>query len=494
MDMQNAAKLEIPEGEVRTIHDKNGDLLWGKVGYGVKYKGNTAQNGTPTPSAPVAVQTVTGENVVKICGKNLFDKSTDTIAYYLDASGNIVSGGTWSVSDYIAVNPGENYTISGVGTPGQAPRYCFYNSNKQFVSAATTGNQTVTVPSGANYIRLSIYNGTNGQHPNDENTLQLELGSSASTYEAYKSQSCEVNLGKNLCNGTSQGYWINGVANSAGLSSGNTGLAIPVLPNTDYSVSTKTTQARYRAAFVDSLPASDSSVTAYNGVARDGQGTSFTRNSATHRYLIVNATNLSDIQVELGSQATSYAAYFEPIELCGLGDDGAGSYLYQDYFYPSGGKWYVHKETGKSLVDGTIGNLSRTGTNRFNIDNISLGWEKLQGAILCLADRYSTVAQYLTNGNFDNAVSSMSYALGLHPEADTIRIKDVNYDNAANYKTWLGNDPINLYYALATPTDTEITNQALIAQLEAVNQWTTRYGYNASVTGNLPIIIDRTQL
>ncbi len=43
MDMQNVSNLVIPEGEVRTIHDENGNLLWGKVNYNVKYAGDTFQ-------------------------------------------------------------------------------------------------------------------------------------------------------------------------------------------------------------------------------------------------------------------------------------------------------------------------------------------------------------------------------------------------------------------------------------------------------------------
>ena len=38
----------------------------------------------------------------------------------------------------------------------------------------------------------------------------------------------------------------------------------------------------------------------------------------------------------------------------------------------------------------------------------------------------------------------------------------------AALKTWLGTHNTTVYYALATPTTTEITNEALIAQLEAL--------------------------
>ena len=301
--------------------------------------GETSQNGTPTPSAPVAVQTVTGENVVKI---------------------------------------------------------------------------------------------SDGQNE----------------------QSYEVNLGKNLCDGVSQGYWINGVANSAGSSSGDTGLAIPVLPNTDYSVSTKTTQARYRAAFVDSLPASGSSVSAYNGVARDGQDTSFTRNSGTQKYLIINATNLSDIQVELGSTATSYAAYFEPIELCKIGD-------YQDYIYKSGSDWKIHKACAKYRLDsaknwpvqGTVNyQCTLSGDNRIYLASSAKGY-----------------SNYFRVGN--SGTDIYMYPI-LQSNTDYIRIANATSEWASTdlFKTFLTNNAVYLYYPLAesAQTDSEITNAALVAQLDAL--------------------------
>ena len=62
------------------------------------------------------------------------------------------------------------------------------------------------------------------------------------------------------------------------------------------------------------------------------------------------------------------------------------------------------------------------------------------------------------------------------------------------FKTWLDANELEVYYPLATPTDTKITDVTLIGQLNAVHEWLTRYGYNATVSGNLPIIIDRTNL
>ena len=64
--------------------------------------------------------------------------------------------------------------------------------------------------------------------------------------------------------------------------------------------------------------------------------------------------------------------------------------------------------------------------------------------------------------------------------------------NAIN--TYLSSNPIVVYYALATPTDTKITDSTLIGQLNAIHEWLTRYGYNSTVSGNLPLLIEQTNL
>ena len=38
-----------------------------------KLLGQTSQNGTPTPSSPIPVNVVSGDNTINVCGKNLFD-------------------------------------------------------------------------------------------------------------------------------------------------------------------------------------------------------------------------------------------------------------------------------------------------------------------------------------------------------------------------------------------------------------------------------------
>jgi hypothetical protein len=64
----------------------------------------------------------------------------------------------------------------------------------------------------------------------------------------------------------------------------------------------------------------------------------------------------------------------------------------------------------------------------------------------------------------------------------------------SNWNAWLASNTTIIYYPLATPTDTKITDSTLINSLNAVHEWLTRYGYTYSVTGSLPMIIEQNSL
>ena len=130
-----------------------------------------------------------------------------------------------------------------------------------------------------------------------------------------------------------------------------------------------------------------------------------------------------DIQIETGSTATSYVPFngvdFYTIdlgatELCKIG-------TYQDKIYKSGGDWYVKKECGKTTD--TVGSASKT------------------------------ISGMVSGGDI------YSYCGG------TVNGTTVTYASALTVAN-------TIYYPLATPTDTKITDATLISQLEAVNNAT----------------------
>jgi hypothetical protein len=223
---------------------------------------------------------------------------------------------------------------------------------------------------------------------------------------------------------------------------------------------------------IGSAPSADSKV-----MAADGSITtrSYDFRNSSHVYRQIGATTQQtalntgidalmdnyNIQVELGSQATSYAPYFTPIELCKIGD-------YQDYIYENEGKWYVHKETNKKVFTGAE-QWFRSGRTTASVFVASLD-------VLSLTIKNDTKNQSLMDyfryvpavsmkiGTFDlyNGSASVEYiALAL----DATSVPD-----ATAVKAWVEANHPAICYILTTPTDTEITNTALIDQLNALKK------------------------
>jgi hypothetical protein len=125
----------------------------------------------------------------------------------------------------------------------------------------------------------------------------------------YGRSSQFTTTGKNLANGQNAKYYINTSTNMCGVADGDTGMAIDVSKLTNVTVSTRSIQDRYRVGCTNTVPTVGGTVPCYNGEKKDGTKDSYTIDTTDYNYLIVNATKLEDIQVEKGSEATSYEPY-----------------------------------------------------------------------------------------------------------------------------------------------------------------------------------------
>ena len=122
----------------------------------------------------------------------------------------------------------------------------------------------------------------------------------------YGRSSQFTTTGKNLAHGKNEKYYINTSVNLCGFNNNDIGMAIDVSNLTNVTISTRSIQDRYRIGCVDTVPTDAKTVTCYNGRNKDGTKDSYTIDTKDYNYLIVNATKLEDIQVEKGSEATSY--------------------------------------------------------------------------------------------------------------------------------------------------------------------------------------------
>lgn len=196
---------------------------------------------------------------------------------------------------------------------------------------------------------------------------------------------------------------------------------------------------------------------------------------------------ISNIQIEKGNSVTLYESYqghsytvnLGTTELCKIGD-------YQDYIYKNGDDWYVHKAIERVILNGS---------ETWNKANVSFQTVAATTQGVVLATNMSGYSNYFVHHYYASGISS-NIQNGEFGWSGS-RILTMRNDDCADanaFKTWLGTHNTSVYYQLATPTDTQITDTNLITQLNNIHQFLTRYGYNSNVSGNLPIIIDKTDL
>ena len=184
-------------------------------------------------------------------------------------------------------------------------------------------------------------------------------------------------------------------------------------------------------------------------------------------------------QLELGNAATSYAPYFTPIELAGVGEiQPDGLPKYRDIIKQIDDKWYIEKQVGKVVLDGTEDGWGKSGVANANnyyctgVTDAANIPTHLKGAISPTFTSMTITQMFAT---------TTSYGVALYQTAPSQIRLCFPVDVASTVQqvtTWLGNNPTTVYYALSTPTMTEITNQTLIDQLEALASASLNQGAN----------------
>ena len=466
------------------LYDLVSNTFYGNSGTGTFTYGNIA----PTPDTPIPIQVVSGDNSIKVEGKNLFDISSCPILEYAfyDGNGNSVSwAGTCGIREYIKLEENSTYTIKYNGNANFL--ICFYDKNKTYLSQLTKASGgNFTMPSTAQYIRFGI----NIVIANVE-WCQIELGTTSTTYTPYVSQTYPISLGNiELCKiGTYQDYIrkstgknllnldrtlgqpsdttassttkrkfnynevIKGISGTnyyypsnvssyniqngnvsmttGGTSSYGLGFPIKTEANTTYTMSfnMSSTNARVQVMYY----ASDGTFIDY-----ESKSASFTFTTPSNcDFVLINFTGtqtnttytFTNCQLEKGNQATPYEPY--------------------------GKVWYLHKEIGKVVLDGS--------------ENWSLSSASPQRFIYNFGDGYSDAAKLLILSNYFKGIKfddrdNVNYP-SIYLENGYIGCNKTGIDTVVNFTTWLSNNNTTVYYVLATPTNTEITDSTLLGQL-----------------------------
>ena len=120
-------------------------------------------------------------------GKNLWSATTLVNGYYKFADGSLATRNTNYVTstEKIDVTAGESYHISADKGTGVAGSGCVFFNNDTFVSSSVNpSGSNFTVPEGANKMAFNFFNSA-GLSPSEVTHIQLEAGSTATSYEPY---------------------------------------------------------------------------------------------------------------------------------------------------------------------------------------------------------------------------------------------------------------------------------------------------------------------
>lgn len=389
MDMQNVSNLQIPEGAVRTIHDKDNRLIWGRLAYETKYAGDTYQQRYSGKNLISGIRGTIGERQVnwKINTANLASN-----IFYL----SFIVNANLSSTNRVYVKSDASTVVKNCGA-----------------LTATSGVKTAFAITLTDAELSSFKNGS-------EPLIQLYENSTSIDYTTLSFTEVMVSVEND---GIFEPY-VGGIPS----------------PNPDYPQDVQV------ATGIQTISITDS-------------------------------TNTQNFTVNLGS-----------IELCKIGS-------YQDYIYKSGDDWYVHKECEKVVLNGTSEGTwtynSSAGHERFivNYSPIALQTPYASDTPKIQWSNYFTGSNgyHTYTGDLDNIISG-------HNNNHQIVVRATQFTSLDAFKNWLSGHNVTVYYALATSTSTKITDPTLISQLDNIHQFLTRYGYDATASGNLPIIVDRTNL
>ena len=383
---------------------------------------------------------------------------------------------TISANNIVGIGDGTNYVSLRFGGISNG----VYNDNIfDIVCTSASAKKTFTVTNTTVITKVFVRGNANITFNNFTLKPQLELDSTATTYEPHQGKELPLDLPvENLFDEV----WEQGtISNTTGENSSGSNVRrsvnyIPVLPETTYvfnrTIAGNTMPIREYGAnkqFIGNKSPFDGRISSLSQT--------FTTSSDVYFIRLVDFVNNSNnkVMIEQGSKANAYTPYgTDPIELCKIGD-------YQDYFYKSGSKWYLHKEIGKVVLNGSEG--WKLSNNLFVINALSANRH------LAISKVISNLYQYITS---ISEIDTKNYGIRTG-NVEFVQIKDVDITSVENLKTFLSTNNLVVYYILQTATNTEITDTTLISQLEAIYNAPLYEQTNITQENNdLPMVLDIT--
>lgn len=183
---------------------------------------------------------------------------------------------------------------------------------------------------------------------------------------------------------------------------------------------------------------------------------------------VVTGTNTVRI-AGANSQSRSYTVSLGSTWLAKIG-------TYEDYIWKDGATWKLHRAIGKVTLNGSEAWSATGGGNGYRI-------EKTDIALTPSGTAAPIMSNYFTATTFSSIYNAtVNYGISNHNSNHWIVLRNQSWTSASNVTTWLAANNTTVYYALATPTDTEITDQTLVNQLNALGSSALYVGQNTIST------------
>lgn len=444
-------------------------------------------------------------------GKNLFDADAIYRDYKIsngiykmdcgtatlkEMSLNDYSGSQISFKCYIKCPVGLSYVCAIIKNNGKITKY------GTFVNKGVTGYSELSVKVEAGDALSITYGSKNGETDTDIelSELQLEIASATTDYEPYTGSIASPNpdypqsikITENPCMAVYGKNYYNG-----GDVSGELSVTVPVdrIESGTYFISADSTSTDTDKPTLVKIAFRQ--VT--NGIATDVRIVSINRGRGACKVVLDKWVNsmtfyasdsyvdsvgdsftFSNIQVELGNEETAYSPYkCQSVDvehtLCAVPVSSNGTYTDAD-----GQQWICDTvDFDVKVYTKRIKKLVLTGTEAWKVNTAyDYHYDLIVGDNLCgiyinpvLSTHYpnkrNTGMYYATN---------VDYAV-MPVDASRIRIKDARYQSdlegfkAMLAKKYADGDPVIIYYALASPVETALTD----AELENIKKLQTYY-------------------
>lgn len=461
------------EGETPTLDNTANALMT------IDLKGNTSQ------------ETTTGKNMLGLTNGTYTHNGVTAVV--LD--GKVTVNGTATATSFISIplvknidlsNQTVTLSINNTTTAGDNLTECrVYTSSTGYLpcSFSSINNSATFTNRTDNYVSVQIRTSSEATYNNFVFYPMLESGSSATAYEPYTNgaspnpdypqtvhtvsgdNTIEI-VGKNSYSSVMEYGTINNSTGENGTASTTqirTQDYIEVIPSTAYTLWNNNNYSQYvyeyksDKTFIGYLSTNTkppftfttNSETKYIKVRTVA---SETANDLTTKFMLVKGSTAGDYEPY---QSQSYAVNLGTMELCKIGD-------YQDYIYKENKKWYKYGAIGKTVLNGTESNwgISQTsGFYRVAKNFISEGIYK-----------YTDTSRHIDKFICSHFNKSTTNAIGITYQYETqlyfYPTSDIT--TVELWKTWLSSHNTTVYYVLATPTTTEITDATLISQLNAL--------------------------